>query len=109
MRFFLLGRLRDVGLTQPARRAELAHEKAKELGITVLDRCLTVGRYDFCTLIEAPNIATASAFDHWYSREGLGDLEILVVHDDSAVAKVIELMGQSAPDGAVRQPAEVEH
>lgn len=92
MRCFLMGKLRDVGISDPDGRSVRAHAKAVELGIVVLERCLTVGRYDFCTLIEAPDLATASAFDHWYSREGLGDLEILVVHDARAVSEISRVL-----------------
>ena len=101
MRCFLLGTLRDIGVREPQTRAQLAYDKAKELGIQVISRDLTVGRFDFCTLIEAPNLAVASAFDHWYSAADLGDLEILVVHDDEDTEQLSRLLR-----GPAFQPAQ---
>lgn len=96
MKFVLLGKLGQRGIARPDERSDLAHRKAQELGITVLQRFLTLGHYDFCTLIEAPSAAVASAFDHWYSREGLGDLELLMVHGDEDLKQLHALMAGSA-------------
>jgi uncharacterized protein with GYD domain len=95
MKFVLLGHLGQAYIGKPDERAEKAYRKCQELGITVLSRFLTLGRYDYCTVIDAPSAAVASAFDHWYSREGLGDLELLLVHDDAATAEMAALMRES--------------
>ena len=62
MKFVLLGHLGVPYIGKPDERADKAYLKAKELGITVLHRFLTLGRYDYCTIIEAPSAAVASAF-----------------------------------------------
>ncbi|MGY4098826.1 GYD domain-containing protein [Nocardia sp. R16R-3T] len=91
MRCFMIGKHQHAGLDQPDRRAELAMAKAAELGIQVLERCMTVGRYDFCSLLEVPDIAAATAFSHWYRRQGFADSELLVVLDGETTKRVREL------------------
>lgn len=92
MKFVLLGHFGQAYIGRPDERAEKAYRQAEKMGIKVMQRFLTLGRYDYCTIIDAPSAAIASAFDHWYSREGLGDLELLLVHDDAATAEMTALM-----------------
>ncbi|MGQ4596388.1 hypothetical protein [Nocardia sp. R6R-6] len=87
----MMGKHLRTGLAQPERRGELTMAKAAELGIVVIERCMTVGRYDFCSLLEVPDVATATAFSHWFRRKDFGDSELLFILDDDEVKKTAEL------------------
>lgn len=82
MRFFMIGNAREGAVVDPPRRVELTYAKANELGIAVLNRCRTIGHYDFCSLIEAPSAEAAAAFTLWYRGQNFGDCELLTVLED---------------------------
>ncbi|MGY4098804.1 hypothetical protein ACW2Q0_04445 [Nocardia sp. R16R-3T] len=87
----MFGKHLRTGLAQPDRRGELTMAKAAELGIVVLERCMTVGRYDFCSLLEVPDVAAAAAFSHWFRRRDFGDAELLFILDSGEAKKAGEL------------------
>jgi uncharacterized protein with GYD domain len=92
MKFIMIGNFLRDGIADPADRATRTFSKAQELGISVLQRLTTIGRYDFCTLIEAPDTATASAFDHWYTQQNYGQVELLFVHEEADAARIASLL-----------------
>ncbi|GCE44234.1 hypothetical protein Rhow_008532 [Rhodococcus wratislaviensis] len=75
-----MGKLFDAGLNEPTRREELSFAKTRELGITVLSRTGTVGRYDFITMMDVPSLEAAAEFAHFFRTEGFGDPEVMPVY-----------------------------
>ena len=70
MKFMMVGKLGGVGITRAAERTAKCNEKIGTLGIQLLQRYLTAGAYDFCTLIEAPSLVAATAFNLWWVGQG---------------------------------------
>ncbi|HKQ81301.1 MAG TPA: GYD domain-containing protein [Steroidobacteraceae bacterium] len=98
MKFMMVGKLKGRGIVNPEERTALCTQKISALEIRLLQRYLTAGAYDFCTLIDAPNLAMATAFNLWWIGQGFGQSELLQVFEEDEFAAITALM-RNPPEG----------
>jgi uncharacterized protein with GYD domain len=64
--YIVLGRFTDQGVRnvkETLKRAETAREIARKLGAAIKEQFWTLGKYDIALTLDAPDDATATAFD----------------------------------------------
>ena len=96
MQFMMIGKLAGRGITSPRERTERCNDKIATLDIRLVQRMLTAGSYDFCTLLDAPSLAAATTFNLWWIGQGFGQAEMLQVFDDTEFAAIADMMGSAA-------------
>jgi uncharacterized protein with GYD domain len=89
MKFVLIGTHSAEWIGRSEERGGRAYAKTRDLGIAVLGNYFTQGQYDFVTIIEAPDPASASAFSIWYMQQGFGRVETMLAYDAPAFAEVL--------------------
>ena len=86
MKFMMVGKLAGAGISSPEERTRLCGLKTESLGIKLLQRHLTAGAYDFCTLIDAPGLTAATAFNLWWISRGFGECHLLQVFEEDTIS-----------------------
>jgi uncharacterized protein with GYD domain len=74
-------------------RVQHAQAAAEQRGIQVLGSYLTMGQYDFVTIVDAPDEKTVAAGALAISRNGNFHSETLRAFDESEMEQVIQQLG----------------
>jgi uncharacterized protein with GYD domain len=77
-----VGRSRD--------RTPRAVAKASELGITTVANYFTQGQYDFVSVLDCPDAASASAFSIWYMEQGFGRIQTMLAYDAQEFGAILD-------------------
>lgn len=95
MKFILIGTHAPAWVGRSRERTPLAIAKCRDLGIAVLGNYFTQGQFDFVTILEAPDPASASAFSIWYMEQGYGRVQTLLAYDAQEFGAVLDKAGSA--------------
>lgn len=93
MKFILIGTHAPEWVGRSRERTPRAVEKTRDLGITVLANYFTQGQYDFVTVLDCPDAASASAFSIWYMEQGYGRVQTMLAYDVQEFQAVLDKAG----------------
>lgn len=90
MKFILIGTHAPEWVGRSRDRTPRAVAKARELGITTVANYFTQGQYDFVSVLECPDPASASAFSIWYMEQGFGRIQTMLAYDSQEFGVVLD-------------------